>query len=266
MQIIIGIIFGILISFLAWKLGSLSLSGAIGASIVGSVIFGLGGLAWGIQLLTFFITSSLLSKIFREKKSGFHEKFAKGNQRDWAQVLANGGLGSFLVILSAVNPDNNWIWYTYLGTLAAVNADTWATEIGVFSPSCPRLITNGKVVEPGTSGGISFLGLFSSLAGSALIGITGMLFTPASERLTLVIAITLAGFLGSLFDSFLGATVQTIYSCPVCKKETERYPNHSCGANTYKVRGWNWLNNDIVNLSASIIGAIVAVGCWYLLA
>ena len=41
--------------------------------------------------------------------------------------------------------------------------------------------------------------------------------------------VTLAGWLGALFDSLLGATVQSIYYCPTCQKETERYPLHSCG-------------------------------------
>ena len=265
MQIFLGLIFGLLISFLAWRLGSLSISGAMSASIVGTLIFGLGGVAWGVQLLVFFITSSLLSKAFRKQKSRFSEKFSKGNQRDWAQVLANGGLGSLLAIAFAVNSESWWIWFAYVGAMAAVNADTWATELGVFNPSPPRLITNGKEVEPGSSGGISHLGLLSSLSGSALIAITGVIFTPPDERLDLLIAVTLAGFLGAIFDSLLGATVQAIYTCPKCNKETEKHPYHSCGNPTHKARGWDWLNNDMVNFSSSVIGATFSILVRYFL-
>jgi uncharacterized membrane protein len=65
--------------------------------------------------------------------------------------------------------------------------------------------------------------------------------------------------LGSLFDSFLGATVQAIYFCPTCDKETERHPVHTCGTPTAMIRGWEWLNNDWVNFgcSAFSVGTIL---------
>ena len=94
-QIITGITFGILISAIAWRLGSLSNSGAISAAITGSLIFGIGGFAWGALLLAFFISSSGLSKTFRKRKTGLSEKFSKGSQRDWGQVIRqrrNGNL------------------------------------------------------------------------------------------------------------------------------------------------------------------------------
>jgi uncharacterized membrane protein len=65
------------------------------------------------------------------------------------------------------------------------------------------------------------------------------------------------GLSGSLFDSLLGATVQQIYYCPVCQKETEK-KQHRCGTRTSFLRGWRWLNNDGVNFSASLVGGIVA--------
>ena len=143
--------------------------------------------------------------------------------------------------------------------MATVNADTWATELGVLNPRWPRLITNGQPVEPGTSGGISLYGTLATIGGAALIGLAGAAFSPAGVRLSLILAATLGGVCGSLFDSLLGATVQAIYHCPQCDKETERHPIHTCGNETVHFRGWEWLNNDLVNFLASIIGAIVAI-------
>jgi uncharacterized membrane protein len=67
----------------------------------------------------------------------------------------------------------------------------------------------------------------------------------------------MAGLLAALFDSLLGATVQGIYWCDRCGKETER-PVHGCGQRTRWLRGWPWLTNDGVNALAALAGALLA--------
>jgi uncharacterized membrane protein len=67
----------------------------------------------------------------------------------------------------------------------------------------------------------------------------------------------IGGVTGSIFDSLLGAAVQGIYFCDYCEKQTERRI-HRCGQPTRLVRGWEWLNNDVVNLAASAIGGFTA--------
>ena len=259
-QFLTGMLLGIVIAYSARRLRALSRSGAWAAALTGGLIFGLGGLPWAALLLAFFISSSGLSKAFARRKAALSEKFSKGSQRDWAQVLANGGLGTALVLFSVVLPPHYWIWAAYAGAMAAVNADTWATELGVFSASQPRLITSGKRVEAGTSGGVTVLGYLAALGGAALIAVTGTVLLPPGRPWVFAATITLAGLSGASFDSILGATVQGIYYCPACQKETERYPTHTCGAHTAHLRGWRWLNNDWVNYFCSLVGAIVAAG------
>lgn len=261
-QLLIGFALGISIAALAWRVKALSTSGAVGAALNGGLIFGLGGLAWASLLLTFFISSSALSATFRGRKTAMGEKFSKGSRRDLAQVLANGGLGALLVTAQTLFPGESWLWFAYAGAIAAVNADTWGTEVGVLSPSAPRLITNGRRVESGTSGGITPLGSLASLGGALLVGLVGALFTPQGERGTLILAAALGGLVGSFFDSLLGASVQSIYYCPGCQKETERHPEHSCGRETVQLRGWRWLDNDAVNFLSSMVGAGAALGLW----
>jgi uncharacterized protein (TIGR00297 family) len=264
MQILIGFILAAAVSLLAWRVGALSTSGAGAALLTGTLIFGLGGLPWAALLLTFFISSSLLSRIFRKQKISLAEKFSKGSQRDWGQVLANGGFGALLAVGYALTRQAEWIWLAFAGSMAAVNADTWSTELGVLSAVPPRLITNGNEVERGTSGGITVLGILAALVGTMVIGIVAVIATPTQFWLLYLIAIILGGLAGSGLDSLLGATVQAIYWCPTCQKETERYPLHTCGTPTQRVRGWAWFNNDVVNFCCSIMGAIVTAVIWVL--
>lgn len=62
-----------------------------------------------------------------------------------------------------------------------------------------------------------------------------------------------------MVDSWLGATIQAIYYCPTCAKETERHPLHGCGTPTRQICGWSWLNNDLVNWAAPSAGGIAVL-------
>jgi uncharacterized protein (TIGR00297 family) len=257
MQLLPGLLLAILISFLAYRAGSLNKSGAMAALLTGTVIFGIGGWQWAVLLLAFFITSSALSRAFKRSKQGLDAKYSKGPRRDAGQVFGNGGLATAFAALHFFFPAQQWPWLGFAAALAAVNADTWATELGILNPHPPRMITNlSKVVEKGTSGGISITGTLAALAGSALIGLLAAVLNPAADWQTIFIIVTLSGLAGSLFDSLVGATVQAIYYCPVCKRETERHPLHTCGSSTVKIRGWSWLGNDWVNFFCSAFGVL----------
>jgi uncharacterized protein (TIGR00297 family) len=262
-ELTIGLVLSLAIGVLGHRRGALSRSGVVGALIVGTLIFGLGGWEWGVLLVAFFVSSSALSFYQAGEKRGLAEKFAKGHRRDLGQALANGGCAALLALLSRLRPHPLW-FFACAGAMAAVNADTWATELGVLSRKLPRLITTGRPVEVGTSGGITWSGVGASLGGALLIGLLGGVAS-LTLRLGCVVAAVLllaaaaGGLAGSLFDSLLGATVQAIYWCDTCGKETERRI-HRCGTQTRLLRGWRWLGNDMVNLVASVVGALVAAG------
>ncbi|HCR72381.1 MAG TPA: DUF92 domain-containing protein [Anaerolineae bacterium] len=257
MQLLYGFLLAIIISFLAYKAHSLNKSGAVAAFFVGIIIFGIGGWKWAILLLTFFVTSSALSRAFKKKKQNLDEKFSKGHQRDAGQVFGNGGIPAFFAALNFFYPNDPIIWLCFSASLAAVNADTWGTELGVLNKTPPRMITNlNKIVENGTSGGISLTGTLASIAGSALIALLASLLT---SNWSIFLIITLAGLMASLFDSLLGGTVQAMYFCPKENKETEKHPIHTCGTQTIHLRGWKWLNNDLVNFACGLFGVIVVI-------
>jgi uncharacterized protein (TIGR00297 family) len=261
-QIGIGILAAGAVSALAYRFRLLTSNGSIAAFILGAVVFGLGGLDWSIVLIAFFLSSSALSFIFKKFKVKAEEKYAKGSTRDFRQVFANGGLAGLFVIANYLFPGETIVWVGFCAAFAAANADTWATELGVFSRKLPRLITNGKEVEPGTSGAVSIVGSLAAMSGAALIGLLAWLIQPESihPATALVgVCVLIGGVVGSMVDSCLGATLQAIYNCPTCEKETEKHPLHGCGSTTHLVRGHAWMDNDLVNLLCTAFGALTAV-------
>ena len=262
LQFSIGLLLAGLVALAAFRLRLLSRSGALAAFGLGTVIFGFGGLRWAIVLMLFFLTSSGLSRLLRRRKQDAEGHYSKGATRDAWQVAANGGVAGFFVLLHLLLPQSTWPWLGFCAALAAANADTWATEIGALSRGQPRMLTTMNAVEPGTSGAVSGLGTLAALLGALVIAVAGVLFDPyaamGSAQYVLV-AITAGGILGCLVDSWLGATIQAIYYCPQCQKETEKTPLHGCGTQTQLLRGLPWMNNDLVNLLCTLSGAIAAV-------
>ena len=249
---------------------ALSKSGVVGAIIIGTTIFALGGWTWGALLIAFFVSSSFLSSFKKKDKAFVTKAFDKGSQRDLGQALANGGPGALMALLSVVWPAG-WWWYAFLGAIGTVNADTWATELGILSRQTPRLLTNGKKVPAGTSGGVTVVGTLAALGGGLFIGLVawglgGVWLNgealPAAGRPVVLIA-GLGGLAGALFDSLLGATLQSMYRCDMCGQETER--TACCAKPTRHLRGLPWLNNDWVNFSSAIMGALAALGVGWLL-
>ncbi len=257
-----GVLWAAGIAWAAYRARSLSPSGALAAWLEGSAILGLGGWAWGVLLLAFFVSSSALSRWARaRKRAAAAEKFAKGSRRDAGQVLANGGLAALLAALAGLRgADSPVLWTAFAAALATATADTWATEVGVLHPR-PRHVLTGRAVPPGTSGGVSALGWLAALAGAGfLAALAAWLAPPGASAARIGLAVTLGGLGGSAVDSLLGATLQAMFYCPRCAKETEQHPVHlRCGTPTVYRRGWRWLTNDGVNALAILSGALLAV-------
>ncbi|QXD15722.1 DUF92 domain-containing protein [Rhodocaloribacter litoris] len=152
-----GLVFG----WLAWRLRFLDASGAVAGGLFGACLLGLGGTAWVVPALVFFVTSSLLSKVGRRRKAAPARRSAKGDVRDAGQVLANGAVAWGLLLWAALDPSPRW-YAGFVGALAAAAADTWATEVGTLLGRQPRLITSGRRVPPGTSGAVSWPGTLAA--------------------------------------------------------------------------------------------------------
>ncbi len=253
-RLVSGLAVAIAIAALARRAHLLSPSGAVAAAIVGTAAVA-AGWDWGALLVAFFLASSLLSRVgWRAKARAAGGVLDKGDRRDAAQVLANGALFAMAAAGFAVAP--SMVWQALGGgALAAATADTWSTEIGLLAPRAPRSILTLRRVAPGTSGGITLLGLLGGVLGAAFIEMTAVLLRwpwPAAG------AALAGGVAGSLADSALGAAAQQRRWCDRCGTATERRV-HACGAPTRVVGGVAWLDNDGVNVACTLVGAAVAV-------
>ncbi len=264
-RVFFGLLLSGLIGWAARRRGSLTTSGAVGAVITGTSMFGFGGFSWGLTLLYFFLSSTLLSHFKeREKERIASEKFSKGSRRDLGQALANGGVGTLAALgygLRRRSPGPVSLLAAFVGAMATANADTWATEVGTLSKDQPRSILTGQPVAPGTSGGVTVLGTGAAVVGAVTVGVVAEALGAArGTRLhgRLPVLGLLGGMIGTMTDSLLGATVQGIYWCSRCQQETEQQL-HKCGEKTRLLHGVRWVDNDVVNFASTAVGALVAV-------
>jgi uncharacterized protein (TIGR00297 family) len=263
----------IVIAYLAYIVKALNLSGAMGAWMLGTVVFGLGGVEWMIPVALFFALSTILTKMGKKHKKKLETVFEKTGKRDIFQVFANGGVAMIAAMcwhfLSSTWPDIQIFWYLiFLGAIAAATADTWGTEIGAFSKHEPISILTWKHVPQGTSGGLTIIGTSGALFGSFLIAVAGkfsLAYFAGIEISWLTVAlISIVGLLGALVDSLLGATVQAQYQCPTCKKITEK-TQHCDNENIPLVGGKKIINNDFVNFANTAAGGLLGALVYLLL-
>ena len=248
-----GFVIAAAISVAARRTRSLSIGGAIAATFTGTVAVA-AGWNWGILLILYFVSSTVLSHLRRAEKARRLDAIVeKGGERDAVQVLANGALFAGAAIMMLVRPHARWIALG-AGALAASAADTWATEIGTLARRLPRSILTGRAVPTGTSGAISVAGTIAMVAGALFIGLLVLLFGWTLEIAT---SVTIAGIFGAMLDTLLGATLQARRWCAQCSRETERTV-HDCGTATTHKRGLGWLDNDMVNFLSGAVGGLLA--------
>ncbi|XP_060877359.1 transmembrane protein 19 [Metopolophium dirhodum] len=261
---------------------SLNLSGALLGVIVGFVLT-LSSYGFLACLLTFFVTSSRATKFRSKTKKQLEPDFKEGGQRNWIQVLCNGGMATQLALLYILDVGcgelpvdfkryyrPSWLSIGILGAFSSCNGDTWASELAtVLDTGLPLLITTGKPVPKGTNGGVSVIGLVVSLLGGMAVGLANyamLIYTIDADMLArspaqwpIIVAGGFAGLVGSVVDSVLGATLQ--YSG--FNRKTGAIVEHP-GKDVVHISGRRILDNHSVNLISSVIMGIVTPKIAYL--
>ncbi|XP_077194939.1 transmembrane protein 19 isoform X1 [Paroedura picta] len=270
-----SILIPLMIASRGFKKKSLDHGGAIGGLLVGFILT-VANYSFFTALLMFFITSSKLTKWKGEVKKKIDPEYKEGGQRNWVQVFCNGGVPTELALLYMIEngPGEipvdfskqytaSWMCLSLLGALASCAGDTWASEIGTVMSHEPRLITTWEKVPVGTNGGVTIVGLISSLLGGTLVGvayfISQLIFVNdldiSAPQWPIIVFGGIAGLLGSMIDSYLGATMQ--YSG--LDTRTGLVVNHQT-EDTKHISGKPILDNNAVNLFSSVVVALLLPG------
>lgn len=257
---------GILAAFSAYVCRFLTFPAAIAAAFLGVVTLEFGGWDWAAVTAGSFLITALLSD--RHERLESHASRFEKVPRNSNQVLANGLLLALLAVWYGFGDGRQIIVAAFLGSVGAVAGDTWASSAAQFRRGEPRLLTSKQRVPHGTPGAVTKTGCaLSALAGfvaSMLYLLATALVSgdtlPAIQATMLSFAAVTGALAGSLFDSYLGANCQALYEDADGRLVDN--PIAGDGTSNKYVRGWRWLDNDLVNSSNSIAGAMAALIVW----
>lgn len=261
LRLMLGAALAAVVAGAACRGNALSRSGAIAAVAVGAAAVA-AGWAWGILLFCFFATSSALTAYKATYKRQLTEgMLGNSGRRDAFQVLANGSV--FALAAAAWIASDALVWIAAgAGAIAAAAADSWATEIGIAFGGRPRSIVSLRPAQRGASGGITAAGTLGGIGGAAAMGGIVLIIGWGSS---VAAAAVLAGTIGMVIDSLLGASAQARRLCTACSTDTEQAVHH-CGTPTRVVRGVRWMDNDMVNALTTLSGAAISALVFHVIA
>jgi len=159
-----------------------------------------------VMLACFFILGTLATSFKMKQKQSLHIAENDRGKRNAAQVLANGGVAALLGLLAWQFPQHKFLCGVMIAAgFASATADTLSSELGnVYGKQFYNILTLKKDTR-GLNGVISLEGTLCGLAGSVLIAI---IYTVGfGWGIGFGIAI-IAGTIGNLFDSLMGATLE----------------------------------------------------------
>ena len=179
-----------------------SKSGSVIGGLLAFVLYVSAGPPAFVTLFGVFVLTWIATRIgyVRKAAMGLAEN-RKG--RGARQVLANVGAAASFALAGIFIPV---LYIASAAALAEAAADTASSECGEALARRAYLITNLRRVDVGTDGGISLPGTLAGALAAFLIATLAAAVGWVPHRHFLVIAA--AGFLGTIFDSLLGATLE----------------------------------------------------------
>jgi uncharacterized protein (TIGR00297 family) len=205
---------------LSYYYKKLSSAAALTGFICALLIFVGTGYTGLILLASFFIAGTVATSWRRTSKNHLERAGDQGPRKAW-QVIANGGAATLMAIMAIFFPDlRNYFTVLLAAAFSSATSDTLSSELGmVYGKRFYNCIT-WKKDQRGLDGVISLEGLLIGFLSSTLVAGLYTLsdyllyhmhhhpgFTMSSDTANFII-IMIAGFIGNLSDSVLGATLE----------------------------------------------------------
>ncbi len=197
---------------------SVTVSGAIGGWILGSVIILTAGWPMYVALLTFFVIGSGATKLGYRRKAAAGLAQEEGGRRGFNHAFSNVGVATLCAIAFSRFFRTHWpveaapiVYFMGIASLATAAADTTASEVGQLIGRRAFLPLTLRKVPPGTEGAISVEGTVAGVIAGFLVAVAGSLsfqkmFGSAATIIWVsVIMVTLSAFLGSWLESVAGS-------------------------------------------------------------
>lgn len=214
------------------KQKSLTSTGLAHSTALGIGLFTfLGFNGWAVGVL-YFVLGSIATKVkMKEKeKLGIAEK--RGGARGPENVWGSAASATICAMASYIYPEYAEIFRLgFVTSFATKLSDTVGSEIGKAYGKTTYLITNLQLVPKGTEGAVSLEGTVAGVIASVILGSLGLGLNVISTVESFEIVV-FSAFFATTIESFIGAVFQDDVK---------------------------WLNNELVNLIMTLIGASTAM-------
>lgn len=224
--IIIAIFFAATVAVFLHKLTTHA--AALGCVVAIIIFFGSGCISL-VLMAVFFVLSTVATGWKRKTKEQLHIAERDKGKRRASQVFANAGVAAIASGFALIYANNSFVFQLIVAaSFSSAIADTLSSELGsVYGKNCYHILSFKKE-QRGMDGAISLEGTIIGIIGSTIIAVIFSLFT---ESISAFFIITVAGTIGNLSDSVLGATLER--------------------------KGM--IKNDVVNFINTVIAALVAL-------
>ncbi|KAJ1383761.1 hypothetical protein SESBI_43111 [Sesbania bispinosa] len=214
----------------------LSLSGIAAAFLLGTLTWRAFGPSGFLLVATYFVIGTAATKVKMAQKvaQGVAEK--RRGRRGPGSVIGSSAAGcicAFLTIFGVGGEAFSRLWRLgFVASFCTKLSDTISSEIGKAYGKTTYLVTTFKVVPRGTEGAVSVEGTLAGIIASIVLAFVSCLL--GEVGLHEAIICVLASQIANLGESIIGAALQ--------EKE-----------------GFQWLNNDAVNIINISMGSIIAI-------
>ena len=190
-------------SFFLFKWRFLTRFGSLAAWLLGVYLLGVMGWKWFVPVVMFFITSVVFTKIH----TGVKKKKKEFNGRNAWQVTANilwAVISSALFLITK----NELFIYFFIAFVAAVAADTWASELGPLLNKRSFSLADFRMHKAGITGGVSFFGTLAALTGALFISAVSYFIFFGEWNWVIILLLSFSAFLACFADTLLGTFVE----------------------------------------------------------